>query len=86
MNLKLIHADEHPSCSWARSTGNPTPKTKRKIIGKLFIDVFQKYADQIEGAEFLGPRHALPGCDRKRQLLWRPVGDDQVAPQCGRLA
>ena len=40
--------------------GVSDPETKRKIIGKLFIDVFQKYADQIEGAAFLAQGTLYP--------------------------
>ena len=30
--------------------------------------------------------HALPRCHRKRKFFRRPVGHDQIAPQCGRSA
>ncbi len=61
MNLQVIHADETEL--FGELEGQSDPETKRKIIGKLFIDVFQKYADQIEGAEFLA-QGTLTGCDR----------------------
>ena len=53
------------------------PETKRKIIGRLFIDVFQKHANEIEGAEVPRPGHALPRRDRIGQLLRRALGHDQ---------
>ena len=52
MNLSVIHAEEQ-ELFLGELDGVSDPETKRKIIGKLFIDVFQKYADQIEGAAFL---------------------------------
>ncbi|MHA7867184.1 MAG: glutamine-hydrolyzing GMP synthase [Salipiger thiooxidans] len=58
-NLNLIHADESDLFLGALE-GVSAPETKRKTIGKLFIDVFQKYADQIEGAEFLAQGTLYP--------------------------
>ena len=58
-NLPLIHADES-ELFLGELDGQSDPETKRKIIGKLFIDVFQKYADQIEGAEFLAQGTLYP--------------------------
>jgi len=40
--------------------GESDPETKRKTIGRLFIDVFQKHADAIEGAEFLAQGTLYP--------------------------
>ena len=51
-NIELIHADES-KLFLGELDGQSDPETKRKIIGKLFIDVFRKHADAIEGAEFL---------------------------------
>ena len=51
-NMPFIHAQESELFLGALD-GQSDPETKRKIIGGLFIDVFQKYADQIEDAEFL---------------------------------
>ena len=59
MNLSVIHADE-TELFLGELDGQSDPETKRKIIGKLFIDVFQKYADQIEGAEFLAQGTLYP--------------------------
>ena len=49
-----------PSCSSANLTGQSDPETKRKIIGGLFIDVFQKHADAVGGAEFLAQGTLYP--------------------------
>jgi GMP synthase PP-ATPase subunit len=40
--------------------GVSDPETKRKTIGRLFIDVFQHYADGIDGAEFLAQGTLYP--------------------------
>jgi GMP synthase (glutamine-hydrolysing) len=58
-NLNLIHADES-ALFLGRLEGVSDPETKRKIIGGLFIDVFQKYANGIEGAEFLAQGTLYP--------------------------
>jgi GMP synthase (glutamine-hydrolysing) len=58
-NIKLIHADES-ELFLGELDGQDDPETKRKIIGKLFIDVFQKHADTIEGAEFLAQGTLYP--------------------------
>ncbi len=58
-NLPLIHADESELFLSALDNVSD-PETKRKIIGGLFIDVFQKYANDIEGAEFLAQGTLYP--------------------------
>ena len=57
--MKLIHADEQ-DLFLGELDGQSDPETKRKIIGKLFIDVFQKYANGIDGAEFLAQGTLYP--------------------------
>ncbi|WP_425101273.1 glutamine-hydrolyzing GMP synthase [Tropicibacter sp. S64] len=59
MNLSVIHAQEQ-ELFLGELDGVSDPETKRKIIGRLFIDVFQKYASQIEGAEFLAQGTLYP--------------------------
>ena len=58
-NIPLIHADE-AELFLGELDGESDPETKRKIIGRLFIDVFQKYANGIEGAEFLAQGTLYP--------------------------
>ena len=58
-NIPLIHADESALFLGALE-GVSDPETKRKTIGRLFIEVFQKYADQIDGAEFLAQGTLYP--------------------------
>ena len=59
LNLSVIHAQEQ-ELFLSELEGVGDPETKRKIIGRLFIDVFQKYADQIEGAQFLAQGTLYP--------------------------
>ena len=40
--------------------GESDPETKRKIIGKLFIDVFHEEAQKVEGVAFLGQGTIYP--------------------------
>jgi GMP synthase (glutamine-hydrolysing) len=58
-NIPLIHADES-ELFLGELDGQSDPETKRKIIGKLFIDVFQKHANEIDGAEFLAQGTLYP--------------------------
>ena len=58
-NIPLIHADESELFLTALE-GVTDPEVKRKTIGKLFIDVFQKYANEIDGAEFLAQGTLYP--------------------------
>ncbi|MBF9042152.1 glutamine-hydrolyzing GMP synthase [Rhodobacterales bacterium HKCCE4037] len=59
MNLQVIHAQEQ-ELFLGELEGVSDPETKRKIIGRLFIDVFQKYANEIEGAEYLAQGTLYP--------------------------
>ncbi|MCB1367352.1 MAG: glutamine-hydrolyzing GMP synthase [Rhodobacteraceae bacterium] len=58
-NIPLIHADES-DLFLGRLDGQSDPETKRKIIGGLFIDVFQKHAHAVGGAEFLAQGTLYP--------------------------
>ena len=58
-NIPLIHADE-TDLFLSELVGQSDPETKRKIIGRLFVDVFQKYANKIENAEFLAQGTLYP--------------------------
>ncbi len=51
-NIPLIHADESKLFLDAL-TGVTDPRSSAKTIGRLFIDVFQKHATAVGGAEFL---------------------------------
>lgn len=58
-NIPLIHADESDLFLGALE-GVSDPEVKRKTIGRLFIDVFQRYASGIDGAEFLAQGTLYP--------------------------
>ena len=58
-NMPFIHADERERFLGALD-GQSDPETKRKIIGKLFIDVFQKHASDVGGAKFLAQGTLYP--------------------------
>jgi len=58
-NMPLIHADES-ELFLGQLDGVSDPETKRKIIGKLFIDVFQKHATDVGGAKFLAQGTLYP--------------------------
>lgn len=58
-NLPLIHAQEQERFLGALD-GVSDPETKRKIIGGLFIEVFEHHANAIGGAEFLAQGTLYP--------------------------
>jgi GMP synthase (glutamine-hydrolysing) len=58
-NLPLIHADES-ELFLGKLDGVSDPETKRKIIGGLFIEVFERYAAEIGGADFLAQGTLYP--------------------------
>jgi len=51
-HLRLVHVDASEEFL-SQLAGVTDPETKRKIIGRVFIDVFQREAEKIEGAKFL---------------------------------
>ncbi|WP_292020789.1 glutamine-hydrolyzing GMP synthase, partial [Maritimibacter sp. UBA3975] len=58
-NMKLIHADE-VDLFLGELEGISDPEEKRKTIGRLFIDVFQKYASEIDDADYLAQGTLYP--------------------------
>ena len=59
MNLNVIGADA--SDDFLRElSGVSEPEAKRKIIGRLFIETFEKYARRIEGARWLAQGTIYP--------------------------
>jgi GMP synthase (glutamine-hydrolysing) len=58
-NIPLIHVDAADTFLKALE-GVEDPEQKRKIIGKLFIDVFEAEARKIGGAEFLAQGTLYP--------------------------
>jgi GMP synthase (glutamine-hydrolysing) len=58
-NIPLVHVDAADTFITALA-GVDDPEQKRKIIGKLFIDVFEQEAKKIGGAEFLAQGTLYP--------------------------
>jgi len=59
MHLKVIHVDASERFLKALK-GVADPEKKRKIIGKLFVDVFQKEAKKLKGAKWLAQGTIYP--------------------------
>jgi GMP synthase (glutamine-hydrolysing) len=58
-NIPLVHVEAEDTFLEALA-GVDDPEQKRKIIGKLFIDVFEAEANRIGGAEFLAQGTLYP--------------------------
>lgn len=58
-NIPLVHVDASDMFIDALE-GESDPETKRKIIGKLFIDVFEDEASKLGGADFLAQGTLYP--------------------------
>ena len=57
LNVKGIDAKED---FYKKLKGKSDPEKKRKVIGKLFIDIFQKEAKKIKGVTLLGQGTIYP--------------------------
>ena len=84
-NIPLVHVDAS-KLFLGELAGVTDPELKRKTIGRLFIDVFDARSEKDRRRRFPGAGHALSRRDRERLVHRRPLGDDQVAPQCRRPA
>jgi len=58
-NIPLIHVDAGDEFLGALA-GVSDPETKRKTIGKIFVDIFDREAGKIEGAAFLAQGTLYP--------------------------
>ena len=58
-NLQLVHVDASEEFITALE-GEVDPETKRKTIGRLFIEVFEREAHKIGGADFLAQGTLYP--------------------------
>jgi GMP synthase (glutamine-hydrolysing) len=59
MHLKVIHVDASTEF-FAALKGVSDPEQKRKIIGRLFVEVFQKEAKKLAGAKWLAQGTIYP--------------------------
>ena len=57
LNVKGIDAKDD---FYKKLKGKTDPEKKRKVIGKMFIDIFQKEAKKIKGVKFLGQGTIYP--------------------------
>lgn len=58
-NIPLVHVDA-AQLFLGELEGQSDPETKRKIIGRLFIEVFEAEAEKLGGAEFLAQGTLYP--------------------------
>ena len=58
----LRHVDARETFLTALA-GVTDPETKRKIIGRVFVEVFETVAQEIEGVDFLAPGYIVSRCD-----------------------
>lgn len=57
LNVKGVDAREH---FYTKLAGKTDPEEKRKIIGKTFIEIFDREAHQLDGIEMLGQGTIYP--------------------------
>ena len=70
MNIKFVDAQEK---FLTALKGVTDPEQKRKIIGKLFIEVFDEEAQKIEGASFLGQGTLYPDIIESKSAFGGPT-------------
>ena len=70
MNIKFVDASDKFLNALA---GVTDPEKKRKIIGNLFIEVFDAEAKKIEGAEFLGQGTLYPDIIESKSAFGGPT-------------
>ncbi|MCG8566778.1 MAG: glutamine-hydrolyzing GMP synthase, partial [Desulfobacterales bacterium] len=70
MNIKFVDAREKFLTALA---GVTDPEKKRKIIGNLFIEVFDAEAKKIEGASFLGQGTLYPDIIESKSAFGGPT-------------
>jgi hypothetical protein len=70
----------------ARSPASADPEEKRKIIGRLFIEVFEEEAQKLEDVDWLAQGTIYPDVIESAGAQDRQGARDQVAPQRRRPA
>jgi GMP synthase (glutamine-hydrolysing) len=70
MNVRFAKAQK---VFLGRLKGITDPERKRKIIGRTFIEVFEKEAKKIKGAEFLGQGTLYPDLIESRSAFGGPT-------------
>jgi len=69
MNIRFVNAGKRFLGALAKVTN---PEKKRKIIGKVFMDVFEAEAKKIKGAKFLGQGTLYPDVIESRSAFGGP--------------
>lgn len=69
MNIRFVNAQDQ---FLSPLTGVSDPEKKRKIIGKVFMDVFEAEAAKITDAEFLGQGTLYPDIIESRSVFGGP--------------
>ena len=85
LGARVIRADAE-STFLAALKGVTDPEQKRKIIGRLFVEVFDAEAEKIDGIRWLAQGTIYPDVIESAGAEDRQGASDQVAPQRGRLA
>ncbi len=70
INIRFINAGKQFLSALA---GVNDPEKKRKIIGKIFMDIFEAEAQKIEGAEFLAQGTLYPDIIESRSAFGGPT-------------
>jgi len=70
INIRFVNASKQFLSALA---GVTDPEKKRKIIGKVFMDVFEAEAKKIEGAEFLAQGTLYPDIIESRSAFGGPT-------------
>ena len=82
---RVIHVDASDEFL-AALAGVDDPEAKRKIIGRLFVEVFQREAAKVEGVKWLAQGTIYPDVIESASAKAEQGAHDQVASQRRRLA
>ncbi len=85
MGVRVIRVDAEQRFLTALA-GESDPEKKRKIIGRMFVEVFDEQAAALKDVQVARAGHDLSRCDRIGRRQDRQGPRHQVAPQCGRIA
>ena len=66
LGVKVIHVDASKEFLRTTCKAYADPETKRRIIGREFVEVFQREAGKIANARWLAQGTIYPGRDRIR--------------------
>ena len=84
-NIPLVHRDAS-DLFLGKLAGITDPEQKRKIIGGLFIDVFEEEAKRLGGADFLAQGTLYPDVIESVSFSGGPSVTIKIPPQCRRPA